>query len=250
MKPSMIETCRADDSDFCLEAVANGWLTEEEMHHAAARYRLGKSRSGKTIFWMIDERGICRDGHIGQGWVSQMLKAREPKLLQFWHAEHCLFGLHLLGHTDLTDPTDIYPFSIIHSPLAQRFFLHYPLSISVAPISVKISEICVPNKPVCVVESERSAVIMSELYPQYLWLATVYPVNLTPEALKPLKGHHITLLPPSDPTGETYLVWLEIATHARRLYHLDISVSDSFITTNVQFHYDKLPFSLRQTQRL
>jgi hypothetical protein len=199
------------DSDFCREVVARGWLTEEKMHHAAARYRLGKSRSGRTIFWMIDERGICRDGHIGEAWVSQMLKAREPKLLQFWHAEHSLFGLHLLSHTDLTDPTDL---SIVH----------YPLSISAVPISVKISEICVPNKTICVVEAEKRAVILSELYPQYLWLATVYPVNLTPKALKPLKGHRVILLPPADPTGETYVFWLEIATHARRLYHLDISV--------------------------
>ena len=35
------------------------------MAHAAERYRLGKSKKGKPIFWMIDERGIVRDGRIG-----------------------------------------------------------------------------------------------------------------------------------------------------------------------------------------
>ena len=43
----------SDDSDFCHEAVAKGWLTKEQMRHAAMRYQLGRSRSGKTIYWMI-----------------------------------------------------------------------------------------------------------------------------------------------------------------------------------------------------
>ncbi len=87
------------DSDFCQEVVARGWLTAEQMEHAARRYRLGRSRSGKTIFWMTDDMMIVRDGRIGDRWVSQMLKAREPRLLKDCYTEHCLFGLHLLAHT-------------------------------------------------------------------------------------------------------------------------------------------------------
>ena len=94
----MVEECRADDSDFCQEVVSRGWLTEEQMHHAAERYQLGKSRSGRCIFWMIDRQGRVRDGHIGDQWVTEMLKARAPQLLGHWHAEHCLFGLETLPH--------------------------------------------------------------------------------------------------------------------------------------------------------
>ena len=83
----------AYDSDFCQDAVAKGWLTEEQIHHAADSYHLGKSRSGKCI------------GRLGNSWVSQLLKAREPKILREYHARHCLFGLHLLCHTDTTDST-------------------------------------------------------------------------------------------------------------------------------------------------
>ena len=57
------------DSDFCREVVARGWLTEEQMAHAAERYRLGRSKSGRCIFWMIDEMGRVYDGHIGNSWV-------------------------------------------------------------------------------------------------------------------------------------------------------------------------------------
>ena len=58
------------DSDLCQEVVCKGWLSEEQIRHAAARYRLGKSKSGKTIYWMIDEMNRVRDGHLGDTWVS------------------------------------------------------------------------------------------------------------------------------------------------------------------------------------
>ena len=38
------------DSDLCQKVVSNGWLSEEQIRHAAERYRLGKSKSGKTIY--------------------------------------------------------------------------------------------------------------------------------------------------------------------------------------------------------
>lgn len=198
-RTDMVDDCRADDSDFCLEVVERGLLTEEQMHHAAERYRLGKSRSGKTIYWMIDDLGICRDGHIGSSshaadtWVSTLLKRRYPDLAQYIPpSKHCLFGLHLLGSTG--------------SPTAQ------PLSQS---------------KGLALVESERSAMILSELYPNLLWLATAYPANATVDQLEPLQGHPITLFPRTDDTMSTYLSWVDLADHAERLYHLDITVDDT-----------------------
>ena len=62
---SIVELCRSNDSDFCREVVARVWLTEEQMAHAAERYRLGRSKSGRCIFWMINEMGRVYDGHIG-----------------------------------------------------------------------------------------------------------------------------------------------------------------------------------------
>ena len=179
---SLIELCRADDSDLCLEIVAQGLLTQSQIAHAAARFHLGKSKSGKCIFWMIDNQGCVRDGRLGQSWVSQLLKAREPILLQWFHPLHCLFGLHQLKDGN-------------------------------------------KEKPVSIVESERSAVILSELFPENLWMATVYPANFTIEKLSPLRGHKVKLFPRTDPTMETYLSWCDLATQARHLYHLDITVS-------------------------
>ncbi len=187
-KTDMVEGWRADDSDFCMEVVKKGLLTEAQMHHAASRYLLGKSRSGKTIYWMIDERGTCRDGHIGSGshaadtWVSTLLKHRIPELAQYFPpTEHCLFGLHLLREVG----------------------------------------------GIGIVESERSAVILSELYPSLLWLATAHPANATVDRFEPLQGHPITLFPRTDDTMSTYLSWVDLADHAECLYHLDITVDDT-----------------------
>lgn len=185
------------DSDFCQETVTRGWLTAEQIAHAAARYRLGKSRSGKCIFWMIDQQGIVHDGHIGNSWASTMLKNREPELLKDWHAKHCLFGQNLLMEDVRSKMEDV-----------KRTLDFRPQTLDIA-----------------LVESERSAVILSELFPEQLWLATCYPGNLTVENLEVLKGHHVTLFPPTDPTMSTYVTWLEVADQAHRQFALDISVS-------------------------
>lgn len=178
---SLVEACRADDSDFCSEVVTSGRLTEEQMAHAAMRYRLGKSKSGKCIFWMIDRQGRVRDGHVGDDWVSVMMKAREPRLLRDWHAGHCLFGEHLLGNEELA--------------------------------------------AVCVVEHERTAVILSELFPNCIWLATVYAMNANVFSLRCLQDREAVLFPSTDETMDSYLSWCELADEAQRRYGLCITVS-------------------------
>ena len=178
-RPMVVPT---DDSDFCHTVVDSGWLTKEQMTHAAMHYRLGRSRSGRTIFWMIDEWGRVRDGRIGDGWASVMLRQRAPDLLKGIPTTHCLFGQHLL-----------------------------------------LQE---PDKGVCIVESERSAVILSERIPECIWLATMYPMNLNVTSFEPLQGRCVMLYPRTDPVGEHYLAWLELADQARRIYDISVSVND------------------------
>ena len=182
---SMVDECRADDSEMCREVVAKGMLTEEQMAHAAERYRLGKSRSGKTIYWLINQQGIVMDGRIGTSWVSQLLKAREPELAKYVSTDLCLFGLHLLMADGRGMMDDVYK--------------------------------------VAIVDCARSAVILSELFPVYLWMAPCSCFTL--DLLEPLKGSKVMLFPRTDATMEHYMVWLELADQARRAYRLDISVS-------------------------
>ena len=202
-KTDMVKDSRSDDSELCHEMLTTFGFTQEQMHRAAERFHLGRSKSGKTIYWMIDERGNCLDGHVGSGshaadtWVSQMLKHRYPEIAQYIIvSSHCLFGLHLLD--------ECHPEPVEGS-------LHLGRD----------------DRSVALVESERSAVILSEVFPDLTWLATAHPANATVDRFEPLQGHPVTLCPRTDDTKSTYLSWVELANHAERLYHLDITVDDT-----------------------
>lgn len=178
----MVNACRADEFDFFKPLLDSGDLTVDQMHHATARYFLGKSKSGSPMFWMIDEMFQPHDAHIDDNWISYYLKQREP-LLDSWQVTHCLFGQHLL---------------------------------------------CVTNKPVCVVESEQSAVILSEILPESIWMAYATLSNLTPELFAPLQGRTVTIYPRTDPSMSTYLFFCDYAELVRRSYPtIDLSIDQT-----------------------
>ena len=68
-----------------------------------------------------------------------------------------------------------------------------------------------PTKNVAVVESEKTAVIASAVYPQYLWLATGGKFAINAEKMKVLAGRNVILFPDTDTTGETYNYWKDKA---------------------------------------
>ena len=173
----MVETCRADAFDFFQPWIEMGKLSVEQMRRACERYYLGKSKSGKPIFWMIDDMMEPLDAHIGDGWISQLLKKREP-LLAYWRVRHCLFGLHLL----------------------------------------------IDYKPICVVESETSAVVLSELFPESVWMAYATTPHLTTDLFAPLEGQTVILYPRTDSTQSTYLFFRDLVDQTLRQYDLDLSV--------------------------
>ena len=183
-RPGMIDQCRSDDSAFCHVLMTKYGFTEEQMHCAAERFKLGRSKSGKTIYWMIDDLGICHDGHIGgEAWVSTQIKHRYHDLIHLIPpTTHCFFGLHQVSQGD--------------------------------------------PKPIGIVESECSAVILSELQPKLTWLAYVYTANCTIEQFAPLQGYKVTLFPRTDPWQDTYVSFLELIDQVKHVYRdIDITVS-------------------------
>jgi len=196
------------DSAFCRALVACGYLSEEQMQRAVQRYRLGASRDGGVIFWQIDEQGVlhdgkimyyCTDGHRDHdhkpSWVSYLLR-RNGQLPEDWKSEHCLFGLHLLK----THP------------------LPLPIGRGVVTSSTEESAIAI-------VESEKTAVIMSEVKPEYTWLATGGKTELNVAKLKPLAGHKVILFPDTDETGDTYRDWYDVAEAATDVFGHPFTVS-------------------------
>jgi len=233
-RPLAPMTAATADSDFCHEAVDRGWLTAQQMRHAAQRYRLGRSRSGRTIFWMTDELGQVLDGHIGNGWASRMLRAREPRLLRDWHTEHCLFGLHLLA-TDramrATDCTDWNGQGMIAtdgtdwSGQGMRATDGTDWNGQGMRATDRTDWNGQGMRAVAVVELERTAVVLSEIYPDCLWMATTTEC-FSIDRLEPLQGRRVVVFPSTDETMSNYVFWLEMTELAQRTYKLDIGVSD------------------------
>ena len=197
----MVEACRAEDFGFFQPFIDASRLTVEQMHHAAEHYYLGKTRSGRPIFWMIDDTLDPQDARIvgfdsSDTWISTLLKAREP-FIQYWCPTHCLFGLHQLS----TDSK----LSTLNSQL---------------------------SKPVAIVESEQNAVILSELFPEYIWMAYVTVAHLQVELFAPLEGRTVTLFPCTDPGMSNYIFFDDLATAVRKRYpSINISV-DSTLEDN------------------
>lgn len=207
----MVEACRADDFDFFQPFIATGHLTLEQMRHACQRYHLGKTKSGQPIFWMIDDMLTPLDAHIGTTWISTLLKAREP-LIASWRVEHCLFGLHLLVKGGRWREEGEYSkHSMGTSSAAQNIS---PLTLHLPP----------STKSVAIVESEKTAVILSELFPETIWMAYATTSHLSPDLFAPLEGRTVILYPRTDPTLSTYLFFEDLASLVRQHYDLDITV--------------------------
>lgn len=54
-----------------------------------------------------------------------------------------------------------------------------------------------PEKTICIVESEKSALICACRYPEYIWMATGGCGNLQPRKLRSLQGRHVVVFPDS-----------------------------------------------------
>ena len=78
---------------------------------------------------------------------------------------------------------------------------------------------------IAVVEAEKTAVILSEHYPDCLWLASGGLEALRPELLFPLRGHRIILFPDTDETCTAYFRWYQVAHEASRLLGHPVYVS-------------------------
>ena len=200
---------------FCRALVGCGYLTEAQMQRAAGRYRLGMSRDGGVIFWQIDQHDTIRDGkimyygadchrdhHRHPTWVNYLLK-RAGMLLDDFQTDHCLFGLHLLADS-----------------------LPAAAAAPVAPPSASCAGPAASAQPaVCVVESEKTAVIMSEVEPHCLWLATGGKTELSVAKLMPLAGRRVIVFPDTDTTGDTYRLWYDVAREAGDVMGQPVTVS-------------------------
>lgn len=170
-------------SSFCRAVVQSGYLTRRQMVHAALRYRLGRSKDDAVIYWQIDQLGQVHDGKlIWYGPDCHRLKHRNASWVMFLLKQHNGIPQNAFQPTHVFFGTHLLTSDISHQTSA-----------------------------VCVVEAEKSAVILSELYPQYIWLAAGGLFELQVNKFLPLRHYCVILFPDTDPEGRAFRVWYDAA---------------------------------------
>jgi hypothetical protein len=89
------------------------------------------------------------------------------------------------------------------------------------------------QKTIAIVESEKTAIVMSIFLPDFIWLATGSKQNLKFDLLKPIKKRNIVLFPDK---GE-YLNWLSKAKDLNTI-GFKIAVSELIEQTNFNNGFD------------
>ncbi|CAZ98728.1 DUF6371 domain-containing protein [Zobellia galactanivorans] len=147
-----------------------GCIGTDGLNHVKMKYRLGTSieHSKFVAFPQIDEKGRCRQ-------IKEMLydpktgKRKKIKGAQRWAFEK---------------------FRYPNLNLEQCFFGSHLIAGN--------------EKPIALVESEKTALICSYFIPDYIWLATGCLTMLTPQRCAFLKGRKLILYPDK---GKAFAIW-------------------------------------------
>ena len=174
------------DSVFCRSLVSAGYLTQSQMQSAASRYRLGATKEGGVIFWEIDAQNRVHTGKI------------------MYYQSDC--------HRDKTH-TPTWVHALIKEELPQDYELQHCL------FGLHLINTGAVKPPhIAIVESEKTAVIMSEIIPEFIWISCGGLQMFKPELLSPLTDHKVILFPDTDESGEAFTTWTQIAQQANKLY--------------------------------
>ena len=152
------------------------WLVgETKANEAARRYHIATAYDGGCIFLQINGAGVVRAGKIIRYKDGHRVKDGFP-----------VRWLHKDKH---------YKDLFTGDTLKQCFFGEHLLWER-------------PDAPVAIVESEKTAMLMSAIRTEYVWMATGGSCGLqNPEKTKVLEGREVTLFPDNG----MYLKWRQIA---------------------------------------
>lgn len=134
-------------------------------------YQLGATQDGAVVFWQIDHEGRARSGKM-MSYTADGHRQGHPTWTHIY-----------LQRTGILQPD--------HWELRQCLFGEHLLTQY-------------PDREVCLVESEKTALVCSLFHPDKLWLATGGCSQLNAEKLRPLLGRKVTVYPDSGSFHKWY----------------------------------------------
>lgn len=191
---------QGQDSSFHRSVVASGLLTAEELQAASEIFHLGTTKDKRVVYWQIDAEGRVRDG----------------KLMAY--DEHC----HRVkpGEHDTQSSVSWAGFELRQCGLLDKNWEATHCLFGLHQLNSR------PDAMVCIVEAEKTAVICSQKFKDSIWMAAGGMEQLNVDKLRPLVGRQVILYPDTDPEGETYKKWYDIAWRARCELEMDIAICD------------------------
>ena len=196
LDPELMKRFEGSANAFTRAMVQTGFLTAEQMARAASRFRLS-SAGEQVVFWMIDAEGRLREGKV-MAYAADGHRSHERKPCS---VSWLLSREHLLPETWRAKPC--------------LFGLHQLQDAG-------------KEQPVAVVESEKTAILCSELLAGegFVWMATGGLSHLSVPLLMPLRGRRIILFPDTDTDGTAYRAWERQAAEATKALGHPVTVSD------------------------
>ena len=162
-------------------------LDAKVLSHIFDEYYVGATQAGHVVFWQIDEQQRVRTGQIMQ---------YSPHGKRYGYRD----WIHSVLMKANQLPTG---FQLRQCLFGQHLLPKYP------------------DKHVCIVESQKTALIMAAIRPDMLWLATCGCSGLSSEKVECLRGRRFTLFPDSG----CYDKWNKIMSQTQGLlYNIDNSL--------------------------
>ncbi len=154
------------------------YFSEEEVQSVILQYRLGTSRHwlGSTIFWQINPQNKIMTGKVMLFNIKTGKRIKKP-------FNHIHWVHRLLKLNDYVLQQCLFGLHIINESTKNK---------------------------IAIVESEKTALIMSLFLPDYIWMATGSKSNFKKEMLLPLKNHPILAYPDKSEYDDWNKITLEL----------------------------------------
>lgn len=171
-------------------------FTKEQVRSIITTYRIGTSThwSGATVFWQIDNKNRLRSGKILLYNATTGNRVKEPYPHITWYHKTA---------------------NLKNFNLSQCLFGLHLLNEN-------------HNSPISIVESEKTACIMSELAHDTIWLATGSLHNINDKIFEPIFDRDIILFPDASLSEQAknncYNLWKQKAIQLKKLgYNISVS---------------------------